>query len=206
MEKLFGSGINKKVTGKAADSGYNATQTTVPKPQNLFQSNTSATGRQVTGKAADANLQATTLGASNGNYTVAKSTATTPRIQLPAQQNTTQNLGTIGTTKQVTGKAVDSGYTVAKKQASQAANRQTVQNWWNNEQTKSAQDNSTTRAYTAKLTGGANIDNSTEVVKSLQRTFSGANDSAKTQYERTLKSKMGYGRNWGNSRSAACGG
>ncbi|MBR2928199.1 MAG: hypothetical protein IKC24_03470, partial [Oscillospiraceae bacterium] len=53
----------------------------------------------------------------------------------------------------------------------------------------------------APLTGGANIDNSTEVMKSLQRTFGGANDSARTQYDRTLKSKMGYGRNWGNPRS-----
>ena len=191
MANLFGSGTSRKVTGKAADSGYDAMKTTTPKLQvqlpnlqNLFQSNTSGTGRQVTGKAADAR------------------TTSTPRVQLPMLQTTTQNLGTIRTTnKQATGKAADSGYTVAKKQASQAANRQTVQNWWNNEQTKSAQDNSTDRAYTAKLTGGANIDNSTEVVKSLQRTFGGANDSAETQYNRTLKSKMGYGRNWGNPRS-----
>ena len=90
----------------------------------------------------------------------------------------------------------------AKKQASQAANRQAVQNWLNHEQEKIAQDNSTTRAYTAKLTGGANIDNSTEVLKSLQRTFGGANDSTRTQYNRTLQSKLGYGRNWSNPQSA----
>ena len=77
-----------------------------------------------------------------------------------------------------------------------------VQNWLNHEQTKIAQDNSTTRAYTAKLTGGANIDNSTEVMKSLQRTFGGANDSTRTQYNRTLQSKLGYGRNWSNPQSA----
>ena len=195
MAKLFDSGTNKKVTGKAADSGYNAMQTTpklqvqLPNLQNLFQSNTA-----VTGKAADS------------NYTGSKTASSLPRVQTPARQTTTQNLGTTATPKQITGKAADSGYTVGKKQASQAANRQVVQNWWNNEQVKSAQDNSTDRAYTAKLTGGANIDNSTEVVKSLQRTFGGANDSAETQYNRTLKSKMGYGRNWGNSRSAACGG
>ena len=140
MEKLFGSGINKKVTGKAADSGYNATQTTVPKLQNLFQSNTSGTSRQVTGKAADANLQtgvqsataasAAALSASNSGYTATKNTSSLPRVQMPSLQTTSQNLGAIGTTKQVTGKAADSGYTVGKKQASQAANRQTVQNWW----------------------------------------------------------------------------
>ena len=154
MANLFGSGTNKKVTGKAADSGYDETKTTTPKPQ----------------------------------------------VQLPNLQNLFQS-NTSGTDRQVTGKAADSGYTAGKKQASQAANRQVVQNWWNNEQVKSAQDNSTNRAYTAKLTGGANIDNSTEVVKSLQRTFGGANDSAETQYNRTLKSKMGYGRNCGNPRS-----
>ena len=109
---------------------------------------------------------------------------------------------TVGATTQTTGKAADSGYTQQRKQASQQANRQIVQNWWNNEQAKSAQDNSTDRAYTAKLTGGASIDNSTEMMKSLQRTFGGANDSAKTQYNRTLQSKQGYGRNWGNPRSA----
>ena len=124
MQKLFSSGTNKKVTGKAADSGYNATKTTTPKPQvqlpnlqNLFQSNTSGTGRQVTGKAADARPQ---VGV--------QSTSSLPRVQMPSLQTTSQNLGAIGTTKQVTGKAADSGYTPAKKQASQAANRQTVQN------------------------------------------------------------------------------
>ena len=107
----------------------------------------------------------------------------------------------VGTGSQATGKAADSGYTKAKKAASQGANRQAVQNLWNSGQAKAAQDNSTNKAYTAKLTGGANIDNSTEVMKSLQRTFGGANDSAETQYKRTLKSKMGYGRNWSNPRS-----
>ena len=105
----------------------------------------------------------------------------------------------VGTGSQATGKAADSGYTKTKKAASQVANRQAVQNLWNSGQTKSRQDNAT--AYTAKLTDGANIDNSTEVMKSLQRTFGGANDSAETQYKRTLKSKMGYGRNWSNPRS-----
>ena len=145
MAKLFDSGTNKKVTGKAADSGYDATKTTVPKLQvklpvlqDLFQSGTSGTGRQVTGKAADARPQAgvqsattapaAALGASNSGYTAAKSIPPTPRVQLPALQTTTQNFGTTGTTKQATGKAADSGYIPAKKQASQAANRQTVQN------------------------------------------------------------------------------
>ena len=64
MANLFGSGTSRKVTGKAADSGYDATKTTVPKLQvklpalqDIFQTNTSGTSRQVTGKAADANLQ-----------------------------------------------------------------------------------------------------------------------------------------------------
>ena len=119
MAKLFDSGTNKKVTGKAADSGYNAMQTTpklqvqLPNLQNLFQSNTA-----VTGKAADS------------NYTGSKTASSLPRVQTPARQTTTQNLGTTATPKQVTGKAADSGYTPVKKQASQAANRQTVQNWW----------------------------------------------------------------------------
>ena len=146
------------------------------------------TGQSTTGKAADS------------GYTPAKKQAS-QQANRQVVQNMFQPI-TFGATNQPTGKAADSGYTVANKQASQQANRQTVQNWWNNEQAKSAQDNATDRAYTAKLTGGANIDNSTEVMESLQRTFGGANDSAETQYNRTLKSKMGYGRNWGNSRSA----
>ena len=106
-----------------------------------------------------------------------------------------------GTSGQVTGKAADSGYTKEKKAASQAANRQTVQSWWQSEQAKTAQDNSTNRAYTAKLTGGANIDNSADVLKSIQRTFGGVNDSADTQYKRTMQSKLGYGQNWGSPQS-----
>ena len=60
MAKLFGSGTNKRVTGKAADSGYHAKKSTtptlqakLPTLQDLFRSGTSGTGRQVTGKAAD---------------------------------------------------------------------------------------------------------------------------------------------------------
>ena len=196
------------------NSGYDATKSTVPKLQvqlpnlqNLSQSGASGTGRQVTGKAADSNYTGSKTtsslprvqSAGGTSNSAPKSTNSATRVQSSALQTTTQNPGASGTNRQVTGKAADSGYTPEKKQASQQANRQIVQNWLNNEQTKSAQDNSTDRAYTAKLTGGANIDNSAEVMKSLQRTFGGANDSARTQYNRTLQSKMGYGRNWGNS-------
>lgn len=41
-----------------------------------------------------------------------------------------------GTNKRVTGKAADAGYTVAKAAQQQAANRQTVQDWWNTGQAK----------------------------------------------------------------------
>ena len=108
-----------------------------------------------------------------------------------------------GTSKRVTGKAADAGYTVAKAAQQQAANRQTVRDWWNTGQAKAAQDNSTNKAYTAKLTGGTNIDNSKALVGNLQNTFSGYKDNTKTQTERALQSKLGQGRNWSSPKSAA---
>ena len=77
-----------------------------------------------------------------------------------------------------------------------------MQNLWNSGQAKAAQDNSTNKAYTAKLTGGANIDNSKALVGNLQNTFSGYKDNTKTQTERALQSKLGQGRNWSSPKSA----
>ena len=107
----------------------------------------------------------------------------------------------------VTGKAADSGYTAARGAAQQQANRQTVaqisktvSNSLN--QQKSINEAQRKLAQTAKLTGGANIDNSATVIKNLQQTFSGANDSSKTQLDRTLQSKQGFGQNWTSPRSS----
>ena len=172
-----GSGTSGKVTGKAADAGYTKEK---------------GTAQQAANRETLASIFA--LSGSGSNTT--GSTSSTLGVQTGTQHTGSAVGG------RVTGLAADSAYTTEKKQTSQAANRQTVQNWWNNEQAKSAQDNSTNRAYTAKLTGGVNIDNSAEVMKSLHLTFGGANDNAETQYNRTLKSKMGYGRNWGNPRSS----
>ena len=172
-----GSGTSGKVTGKAADAGYTKEKGTAQ-------------------QAANRETLASVFGLPGSGNNSTGSTSSTLGVQTGTQRTGFAAGG------KVTGLAADSAYTTEKKQTSQAANQQTVQNWWNNEQAKSAQDNSSNRAYTAKLTGGANIDNSAEVMKSLQLTFGGANDSAETQYDRTLKSKMGYGRNWGNPRSA----
>lgn len=128
----------------------------------------------------------------------------TLRSQLPATQTGAQNAPrSAGTSvpdsnngKRVTGKAADSGYTVEKKREAQQANRQTVKDWWKKEQAKAAEDDSTERARTAKLTGGANIDNSEQFLETQKERFSGFKDSAKDQRDRALASKMGQGENW----------
>ena len=137
MANLFSSGTNRKVTGKAADA----------RPQAGVQSATGA--------------RATALGASNSSYTGSKTASSLPRVQLLSLQTTTQNLGAIGTIKQVTGKAADSGYTPAKKQASQAENRQTVSN------------------YTNMLAQDTKLN------------FGGGTSRAKTQHHPALESKLG---------------
>ena len=111
------------------------------------------------------------------------------------------------TSRPVTGKAADSGYTAAKGAAQQAANRETltqIGRTVNNSliHLKSANEAQRKLTQTAKLPGGANIDNSAQVMKSLQQTFSGVNDSSKQQRERTLQSKQGYGQNWESPRSS----
>ena len=75
------------------------------------------------------------------------------------------------TSRPVTGKAADSGYTAAKGAAQQAANRETltqIGRTVNNSLShlKSANEAQRKLTQTAKLTGGANIDNSAEVMKS----------------------------------------
>ena len=125
MANLFGSGKNKKVTGKAADSGYDATKTTIPKLQ----------------------------------------------VQLPNLQNLFQS-NTSKTTKQATGKAADSGYTAAKKQASQQANRQTVQK------------------YTNILS------------QDVKQSFGGLKNDSETQRNLALASKQGVGTNWSEPKRA----
>lgn len=127
--------------------------------------------KRVTGKAADARPQATVLSASNSGYDATKTTTPKLQIKLPALQTATQNLGAIGTTKQVTGKAADSGYTVAKKQASQEANRQTVSNYANT------------------------------LAKEMKLNFRSGTSCAKTQYNPALESKLGQGKNWSEPQS-----
>ena len=140
-------------------------------------------------------------------------TAETPTATAPAKQtNSPRPAGAAfaaGTVKPVTvdgkkatGKAADSGYSKQKAEQQQAANRQTVKDWWKREQQKAAEDDSTERARTAKLTGGANIDNSKEFLENTKKTFGGIQDDADTQRKRALQSKMGVGANWGNPKTA----
>ena len=201
-----GSGTSGQVTGKAADSGYTKE-------------------KKAASQAANRETLASVFGLAGSGNSTTRNTSSTLGTQLPTSQNGTQRTGNSTTGRTATGlaadaglqtgvqrttvvptatvgKAADSGITRDIRRTQQQVNRQTVQNWWNNEQAKTAQDNSTTRAYTAKLTGGANIDNSTDVLKIIRQTFSGANDSADTQYKRTLQSKLGYGQNWGSPQSA----
>ena len=74
--------------------------------------------------------------------------------------------------KQFTGKAADSGYTTAKKQASQAANRQTVQK------------------YTNILS------------QDIKQSFSGLKNDSRTQKNLALASKQGVGTNWSAPKRA----
>ncbi|MBR2131540.1 MAG: hypothetical protein IJ955_03220, partial [Oscillospiraceae bacterium] len=111
------------------------------------------------------------LGASNSGYGATKTTVPKLQVKLSALQTTTQNLGTIGTTKQATGKAADSGYTQQKKQASQAANRQTVLNYANT------------------------------LAKETKLNFGSGTNRAKTQYNPALESKLGQGKNWSEPQS-----
>ena len=168
-----GSGTSGQVTGKAADAGYTATKKTAS-------------------QAANRKTLASTFGLSGNGSGTTRNTSSTLGVQLPTVQTGTQSTGTSTTGRTATGlaadaglqtgvqrttvvptatvgKAADSGITRDIRRTQQQSNQQTVQNWWQSEQAKTAQDNSTPRAYTAKLTGGANIDNSADVLKNIQR-------------------------------------
>lgn len=109
---------------------------------------------------------------------------------------------TTKTNRTAVGLAAESGYTQQKAEQQQTANRQTVKDWWKHEQQKAAEDDSTERARTAKITGGANIDNSKDFLANTKKNFSGFRDDADTQRKRAMQSKMGVGANWGNPKTA----
>ena len=220
--------MSGQVTGKAADARPQAgvQSATGATAAALSASNSGYTKeKKAASQAENRETLATTFGLAGSGNSTTRNTSSTVGVQLPTVQTGTQSTGTSTTGRISTGlaadaglqtgvqrttvvptttfgKAADSGIARDIRRTQQQMNRQTVQNWWNNEHEKTAQDNSTNRAYTAKLTGGANIDNSADVLKNIQRTFGGANDSAKTQYDRTLQSKLGYGQNWDSPQSA----